>query len=66
MRVLSRYFEPPRICEALALRDAIQFAVQLGVERVVFVTDSSQLIQFCKDIVNNRSVVCPILDEIYE
>jgi hypothetical protein len=56
----------PLTIEALALRDAVTFAVSKDFHRVVFEVDCAELVRLWKEGRRDRSVISPILDEIRE
>jgi ribonuclease HI len=54
----------PFMAETLALRDVIVFAHARGFQRVVFETDSQELVRCWLARSKERSLVAPILEEI--
>ena len=50
--------------EAMACRDGLMLAVQLGLQRIALETDSLELVQLWKKEESQRSIVDPVLQEI--
>jgi ribonuclease HI len=50
--------------EAMACRDSLKVALQLGFQRVVVETDCLQVVQLWNKVETQRSIIDPILCEI--
>ena len=54
------------IMEALAVRDGVRLACDIGLSKVIVESDAQEVVKLWRDRNQNRSVIAPILQEIEE